>query len=144
VTLRPNDCRVPRLWEQTFDERREDRHEVLRVAEIHAEPARRGESGLHTGFAFDESDSGMCVAVDAPLATGGTVRVVLRDFEGEVLRDSEARVAWCRPSECGRFAVGLDAGEPRSRDARESRRVLQLPRLEAFPAGSDGFAAPGL
>jgi hypothetical protein len=81
------------------------------VAEITAFPRGTRVMGVHgrmSGFALDESEAGVCLSVDAAIPVGALLRIELRDFDGEIVRDEIVRVAWCRSRDRGRFAIGAE------------------------------------
>jgi len=102
---------VARQVTEGFALRREARNEVLCVAEVSAFPRSSMGEGTRTGFALDQSASGLCIQLGDSVPLGVLLRVVLRDFEGRVTRESIGRVAWCRATELGRFSIGVEIAE---------------------------------
>lgn len=100
-----------------LDERSERRDPVLRVADIAPFPRDAKTECPSTGFALDESPSGLCLQVDGVLPKDALLRVTLRDFDGRTTREEIVRVIWCRPRAGGRYNAGLEvvteAGEER-------------------------------
>lgn len=88
--------------------RNEFRSRVLRMAEVTPFPREADRGERRTGYALDESDGGLCIQLDSPVAEGSMLRVVLNDFDGNPLRDEIVRVAWCRARSGGRFNAGLE------------------------------------
>ena len=91
-----------------LDERGELRQQVLRVAEVASFPRDSQGEGTRTGFALDESASGLCLQLQAAVPVGALLRVTLRDFNGHTTREEIVRVAWCRARSGGRYNAGLE------------------------------------
>ncbi len=87
--------------------REEPRQQVLRVAEVTRFPRDASGDGPRNGFALDESESGLCLRLEAPVPVGALLRVTLRDFDGNTRREAIVRVAWCHPRAGGRYNAGL-------------------------------------
>ena len=103
-----NDRMDPRaVAREALGDRSEPRREILRFAEITAFPRDARDTAPHTGFALDESASGLCLQLDAPVPEGSLLRATLRDFDGRLLREEIVRVAWCRARSGGRYNAGL-------------------------------------
>jgi hypothetical protein len=91
-----------------LDERAEPREQVLRVADVAPFPSDANGEPPGTGFALDESASGLCLQLETAVSEGALLRVKLRDFDGRIAREEIVRVAWCRTREGGRYNVGLE------------------------------------
>ena len=100
-----------------LDERSELRTQVLRVAEVAPFPRDSRDGGARTGFALDESSSGLCLQLEAPVVVGRLLRVTVRDFDGRTTREEIVRVAWCRARTGGRYNAGLQVVDESSDEA---------------------------
>ena len=92
-----------------LDERDEPREQVLRIADITPFPRETAADGPRTGFALDESASGMCLQLEMPVPPGALLRVSLRNFDGASAPERIVRVVWCRARSGGRYNAGLEA-----------------------------------
>jgi len=104
-----------------LDERVEPREQILRVAEIAPFPRNSTNDVPSTGFALDESESGLCLQLEAPVPVGVLLRITLRDFDGLTKREEIVRVAWCRARSGGRYNAGLEVAE----ETAEQRLCVQ-------------------
>lgn len=100
--------RVVAVGSNMFSERNEFRSRVLRLAEITPFPRDANRSASRIGYALDESESGLCLQIEAAVEVGSILRVVLNDFDGNALRDEVVRVAWCRARTGGRYNAGVE------------------------------------
>jgi len=64
-----------------------------------------------SGLALDETDSGLCLQLEAPVPVQELLQVKLYDFDGRIRREELVRVAWCRPRNGGRYNAGLEVIE---------------------------------
>jgi hypothetical protein len=90
------------------DERRHERRRILRMVDYSPFPRVSAEDQVRTGFAENESASGLCIAVASEHAIGGLLRVVVRGADGTPSRDAVARVVWCRAGQDDAYLVGLE------------------------------------
>ena len=100
--------RVVAVGSNMFSERNEFRSRVLRLAEITPLPRGAEHGAKRTAYALDESESGLCLQIEAPVEVGSMLRVILNDFDGNALRDEVVRVAWCRARTGGRYNAGVE------------------------------------
>jgi hypothetical protein len=89
-------------------ERRQERRCILRMVDFSPFPRASANEQAGTGFAKNESASGLCIAVESVQTVSALLRVLVRGVDGTPTRDAIARVAWCRPQQEGGFHVGLE------------------------------------
>ena len=89
-------------------ERRQERRSIVRMVDYSPFPRAAADEQVRTGFAKDESVSGLCVAVDSAQMIGTLLRVVVRGVDGMPARDAIARVVWCSAHAEGGYHVGLE------------------------------------
>ena len=125
--------RVVAVGSNMLGDRSEFRSKVLRMADITPFPREATRGTRRSGYALDESDSGFCLQLEAPVQVGAMLRVVLNDFDGQALRDEIVRVAWCRPRKGGRFNAGLEILHERGNEellcVQHAERRTEVPVL---------------
>ncbi len=87
--------------------RRERREDLVRRVEYSPFPRVEAGQRERTGFTRDVSPSGLCLRADTAEPTGSLLRLVVRDVDGRPTLESLARVAWQRPTQDGRWWLGL-------------------------------------
>ena len=95
---------------------RAERHESIRLIDYSPFPRARLDRGPRAGLSINESETGICIAASERIEQGELIRVLVRGIDGRPVRDVVARVVWCRPSDDGRYRVGLALlreGKPR-------------------------------
>lgn len=104
--------RNPRFDQQpsvySTGERRLPRRQALRQVEYSNFPRMDLDAGRQTGLALNESDSGICIAVQSKQEIGALLRVTVRGIDGRTARDVVARVVWCRDADEGRYRIGVE------------------------------------
>jgi len=88
--------------------RREARVNAVRSAEYTPFPRTRASQTPRRGFTRDASPLGMCLGVDVPEQVGALLRVEVRELDGQSIGATIARVVWCKPTQDGRYWIGLD------------------------------------
>jgi hypothetical protein len=88
--------------------RQHERRPILRMVDYSPFPRAAADEQVRTGFAKDESVTGLCIAVKSPHGIGSLLRVVVRGVDGTPARDAIARVVWCRTKPEGDYHVGLE------------------------------------
>jgi len=81
------------------------------------------------GYALDESASGFCLQLEAPVAVGEAFRVELRDADAPGGRSEIARAVWCSARRGGRFNAGFQILT--AREAREGLLHVEHDRRRA-------------
>lgn len=92
----------------TLRDRRERRTSVVRLVEYAPLPRVHADHVVAMGFTRDVSESGMCLSVQWPAATGSLLRVTLHAIDGRAERMAIARVLRCERDATGRHWLGLD------------------------------------
>ena len=87
--------------------RAEKRDCVVRSFEYSHYPRDARQQQRLIGLTRDESKSGLCVVVDQPEPSGSLLQIALQTLDGDPSMQALAVVAWCRPREDGRYALGL-------------------------------------
>jgi len=100
LTAIPAVCRPTR--------RQHERRHILRMVDYSPFPRAAADEQVRTGFAKDESLTGLCIAVESAHGIGSLLRVVVRGVDGTPARDAIARVVWCRTKPEGDYHVGLE------------------------------------
>lgn len=88
-------------------ERGEERDATIRLAEYSPFPWTNADQRRNEAVTLNISQTGLCLRVDAPVAPGLMLHVVVRDIDGKPYRDTLARVAWCRNERNGGAVLGL-------------------------------------
>ena len=101
----PSETRPPLRIAQA--PRAEKRDRVVRSFEYSHYPRNARQQQRLTGLTRDESKSGLCVVVDQPEPSGSLLQIALQTLDGDPSMQALALVAWCRPREDGRYALGL-------------------------------------
>ncbi len=100
------------------------RSESLRLIDYSPFPRMDLDRGTCKGMSLNESETGLCIALEDEVEVGSMLRVVIRGVDGEPTRDIVTRVVWCRENIHGRVRAGLAF-------LREGRaRMLKVRRTE--------------
>jgi hypothetical protein len=86
---------------------RHTRTESLRLIDYSPFPRVDVDQGPRMGLSLNESDSGLCVAVDNSVKVGSLLRILIRGVDGRPARDVVTRVVWCKTDKDGRMRAGL-------------------------------------
>ncbi len=88
-------------------ERKEPRESLVRNVEFCRFPRICADQRLRLGFTRDVSESGLCLRAESAEPRGALLRVMLRNIDGEPLREAIARVVWTAPAGSGGHWMGL-------------------------------------
>ncbi len=111
------------------DGRVELREPVRHLAEVAHFPGDVTGGGPRSGFALDESDSGLCLQLEAPVPVKSLLRVKLRDSDGRIRREEIVRVAWCRPRHGGRYNTGLEVVDEQSNQRLRVQHTVRATQI---------------
>jgi hypothetical protein len=105
--------------------RREQRVDAVRSAEYTPFPRTRASQTPRRGLTRDTSPLGMCLGVDVPERIGELLRIEVRELDGQSIGATIGRVTWCKPTQDGRYWIGLDLlCEPDGVRSKWHRRML--------------------
>jgi hypothetical protein len=88
--------------------RREQRVNEVRSAEYTPFPRTSASQTPRRAFTRDVSPLGMCLGVDAPEQVGSLLRIEVRRLDGQSIGATIGRIVWCKPTQEGRYWIGLD------------------------------------
>jgi hypothetical protein len=101
-------ARLSRIPAECQVERRQERRTILRMVDYSPFPRACVDEQVRSGFAKNESVTGLCIAVESAQAMGSLLRVVVHGVDGKPTRDAIARVVWCHAQPDGHFHAGLE------------------------------------